>query len=112
MRFMCYIDRGGVLSGCLSTCATASQTLHKRLVELHAGVESDIIDAAFETFATVHFAEPFNFCQVIAAKTAGVDLQFFLAFGLFQLDNAIERKSHFSLVQHMKQDDVVSAVPQ
>src|SRR4051812_2348969 len=88
----------------LVSCAAAGKVFGQRAIELHAGIQPDVIGPDLKAFPAIALAEIVDFRQIVRAKRAGVDLQALVGFRLFKLDHAIERKMGFSFVQDVKQD--------
>src|SRR5262245_14043426 len=90
----------------------ANEVLRQRLIEPHAGVQRDVIDAALGALLLVLLAEGADFGEVILTITLGVDDDRLLRLRVFELARAAEGEFDLGLVQHVEQNHVMPAVPQ
>src|SRR5262245_13771994 len=90
----------------------ADEVFEEGFVELHAGVERDVIDARLKAFFFVEGAEALQLTLIVLPVTAGIDDDFFLRLGVLELDHSVVGEVDLGLVEDVEQNDVVAAVSQ
>src|ERR1700676_3771619 len=88
------------------------QVLHQRLIKADTRIYRHVVDIGFGAFAPVKVLEFRNCLDVVGADAFGVHRELRLFLDVLEFDNAIEREVDFRLVEDVKENNLVAAMPQ
>ncbi len=102
----------GMELGGLKPGFALGQVFHQRSVKRDAGVERDVIHPGGEAFLAVVFSQGTHAVEVIPADAGSVDQHRFTSFRIAKIDHPVKRKIHFRFVHDVKQNHIMSGMPQ
>src|SRR5262245_36293886 len=88
------------------------QVLHERLVEAHTGIHGDVVYVCLCAFRSVEVLKVGERLKVIGTHASRIDGKFLVVFHVLKLDHSLEREVNLGFIEDVKENDLVSRVPQ